>query len=175
MARMKFAVSWFAPLAGILAQGLTGCASMSHNTTGPGVIPVQNRRDIRVVYQVTNDEWEDGIGKGLFYVRKLSDAYESMGILASEVHISAVFHGKAGYWLLKDSPYGAAAGQTSANPNKDIVRELTERGVSIELCADTMRQHGWTADDVLPSVRIVVGAYPRIIDLQRQRYAYIRF
>jgi len=36
-----------------------------------------------------------------------------------------------------------------------------------------MKQYGWKAEDILPNVKIVVGAYPRIIDLQG--YAYIRF
>ena len=30
-------------------------------------------------------------------------------------------------------------------------------------------------EDILPGVKIVIGAYPRIIDLQQQGFAYIRF
>jgi intracellular sulfur oxidation DsrE/DsrF family protein len=56
-----------------------------------------------------------------------------------------------------------------------IIQRLLDRNISIELCAQTMKSHGWKADDVLPGVIIVIGAYPRIIDLQHQGYAYIRF
>jgi intracellular sulfur oxidation DsrE/DsrF family protein len=38
-----------------------------------------------------------------------------------------------------------------------------------------MKAHGWTLNDLLPEVKIVPGALPRIIDLQLQGYAYLRF
>ena len=86
-----------------------------------------------------------------------------------------VFHGDAGYFLLKDPAYRKASEKSGKNPNKQIIQELLDAGVNLELCKSTMRSHGWTGEDVLPGVKIVVGAYPRIIDLQMQGYAYIRF
>jgi intracellular sulfur oxidation DsrE/DsrF family protein len=77
--------------------------------------------------------------------------------------------------LLKDPAYRMATGKSGENPNKKIVDELLDAGVKLELCKSTMQSHGWTEEDVLPGVKIVVGAYPRIIDLQLRGYAYIRF
>lgn len=62
-------------------------------------------------------------------------------------------------------PGRIAAGSEKAKSSRD----------KLELCKSTMQSHGWTGKDVLPGVRIVVGAYPRIIDLQLRGYAYIRF
>ena len=138
-------------------------------------IPITVQDNIRVVYQIKDDEWEEGVGKGLIYVKRLLDAYESMEIPVDEVYISAVFHGKAGYWMLRDAPYGSFTGKGKENPNKIIIQELIAAGVSIELCARTMKRHEWSPEDILPEVSIVAGAYPRIIDLQLQGYAYIRF
>ena len=129
----------------------------------------------RVVYQIKDDEREEGVGKGLLSVKKLMEAYESMGIPVDEVYISAVFHDKAGYWMLRDASYASFTGTGKKNPNTIIIRELITTGVSIELCAQTMKRHGWKPEDILPEVSIVAGAYPRIIDLQLQGYAYIRF
>lgn len=137
--------------------------------------PLKVRRNIRVEYQIKEDEWRGGVGKGLAYVKKLVEAYRSMGIPEGEVHISTVFHGSAGYWMLRDEPYNAFTKTTEGNPNKAIIHELVEKGVSIELCAQTMKRQEWKTEDILPEVRIVIGAYPRIIDLQLQGYAYIRF
>ena len=139
------------------------------------VSPVKVLNDIYAVCRVKNDEWQDGVGGGLACVKRLVEDYKSMGVPTNEVHISAVFHGDAAYWLLKDAAYGAYKKGESVNPNKAIIQELVQRGVSIELCAQTMEEHGWTQDDVLPEVKIVIGAYPRIIDLELQGYAYIRF
>jgi len=138
-------------------------------------IPVEIRENIRVVYEIKTDEWKEGVGAGLHYVKKLIDAYRAMGIPNDEIHVSAVFHGDAGYWMLKDAAYAVETESGGPNPNREIIDELVNRDVSLELCAQTMRSHGWGENDVLPGVKIVIGAYPRVIDLQLAGYAYIRF
>ena len=139
------------------------------------VVPIEIRKDIRVVYQVNRDEWKNGVGKPLAYLKKLSGVYDESAIPQKERHINAVFHGKAGYWMLTDEAYNTQTKTHGGNPNKAIIRELVELGMSIELCGQTMKSQGWSPDDVLPEVKIVIGAYPRIIDLQMQGYAYIKF
>ena len=138
-------------------------------------IPVSVKRNIRVVYQIKDDEWKEGIGKGLYYVQKLVGAYDSMGIDPKERSIHAVLHGSAGYWMLRDALYNKIEETDTGNPNKATIRNFVKQGVSIELCAQTMKSHGWVSEDILSEVKVVVGAYPRIIDLQMQGYAYIRF
>ena len=86
----------------------------------------------------------------------------------------AVFHGDAGYWMLKDDSYAKITG-IDKNPNKIVIDYLQKKGVSFELCASTMRNNVWLRDDILDGVLIVVGAYPRIIDLQMRGCSYIRF
>lgn len=115
--------------------------------------------------------WEGG----LHYLDKLARVYSQLGIGRGEREIVGVFHGDAGYFLLKAPAFLKAAVERGNTPNKQIVRELLDGGVSLELCKSTMQSHGWTGEDVLPGVKIVVGAYPRIIDLQLRGYAYIRF
>ena len=77
--------------------------------------------------------------------------------------------------MLKDEPYRHFTNKDGSNPNKPIVEELVRLGVRMELCSRTMQEHGWTMDDVLPGVKMVPDAYPRIADLQLQGYAYLRF
>jgi len=139
------------------------------------IIPIEVRKDIRVVYQVNRDEWKNGVGKPLAYLKKLSGVYDESTIPRQERHINAVFHGKAGYWMLTDEAYNAHTKTDKGNPNKAIIRELVAMGVSIELCGQTMKSQNWSPDDILAEVKIVIGAYPRIIDLQMQGYAYIKF
>jgi len=133
------------------------------------------RDNVKVVYQIKTDGWKQDVAAGLHYLDKLAGAYDEMGISPADREIVGVFHGDAGYFLLKDEPFAKAAEDRRANPNKRIVRKLLDAGVRLELCKSTMQSHGWTGEDVLPGVKIVVGAYPRIIDLQLRGYAYIRF
>jgi len=65
------------------------------------VITVTQRQNIHVVYDVSHNVLEAGIGKALYYVRGLLEAYKDMGVPAKALHISVVVHGAAAYWLLK--------------------------------------------------------------------------
>lgn len=134
------------------------------------------QQDVRVVYQVKTDEWREGVGSGLYQVRNLYRIYDDMGLRLRYIHLSAVFHGDAAYWMLTDEAYNEHRGVSTGNPNRELIEELADDlGASIEVCSRSLKQHGWSEDDVLPEVTIVRAAYPRIIDLQLQGYAYIRF
>lgn len=138
-------------------------------------ITVAMRQNVKVVYQIKTDGWKKDVAAGLHYLNKLAGAYDKMGIASADRQIVGVFHGDAGYLLLKDPAYRKASNSPGENPNKAIVQKLLDEGVKLELCKSTMQSHGWIGEDVLPGVKIVVGAYPRIIDLQLRGYAYIRF
>jgi intracellular sulfur oxidation DsrE/DsrF family protein len=155
---------------------LTGCAQDPPTVTTGGIeaVGLEVREEIRSVYQIKTDAKKNNLAAGLHYVRKLLDTYNAAGIQDEAANVHAVFHGDAGHFLLKDEVYADEADRPR-NPNKAIVADLIRRGVSIELCAQTMRSNGWEPEDVLPGVTIVLGAYPRVIDLQLRGFAYIRF
>jgi accessory colonization factor AcfC len=143
-------------------------------TTPTDLAPLAARGQIRCVHDVQDDAWENYEGKGLVRVRQLLSDYESIGFHESEVNVSVVFHGAAAYWMLADEAYAAFIRRQSPNPNAALIQELVGRGVSIELCAETMKGHGWKRTDVLPEVRIVGGVCQRIVELERQGYVYMR-
>lgn len=147
-----------------------------HNPPTNPIITVQQKSQIKVVYDINQNTMAAGVGEGLYYLRGLLEAYKKQGVPANQLKISVVVHGAAGYWLLKDEKYQLVTGNPfDFNPNKKIVQELLDLGVSVELCHVTMKAHGWQAEDILPGVRIVFDAYTRMIDLQMQGYAYIKF
>lgn len=151
-------------------------AEVSPPTAHQRVIGISRHENIRVVYDVEDNVIEAGIGKALYYVRGLLQAYRALGVKSDQIHVSVVVHGAAAYWLLKTGAYQKAVGDPFAfNPNEGIVQDLVGHGVSIELCRATMKAKGWTQPDVLPGVRIVHDGYTRIIDLENRGYAYIRF
>lgn len=140
------------------------------------IINIKKRENIKVVYDVKNDDWEAGVGKALYYVRGLLEAYKSMGVTEDKLHISVVMHGPTAYWLLNDTAYQNRSDDPfDYNSNETIVHELLAHGVSVEICNSSMKANGWTAKDLLPGVTIVHDAYTRFIDLQLRGYAYIRF
>jgi len=137
--------------------------------------PVRIETEIAIVCRVDEDEWQRDVGKGLASLRRLMADYEAIGMSLKEVHVSAIFHGDAAYWTLNDEPYQTYSKREGPNPNKALIHELAKMGVSIEMCGQTMKEKGWTKKDLLPDVKVVPAAYPRLIDLELQGYAYIRF
>ena len=148
--------------------------TLTSAATEPEVIPIQVRENLRIVYQVTDDAQHEGVNKGLFYARKLINTYQSHGIAPEQVHLHLVYHG-TGIAAVVNDEARKRLGAESANPNGDILAELIKRGVQIELCENTMQQKGVKPMELMPSVRLVVGAFPRLIDLQLKGYAYIKF
>lgn len=140
----------------------------------PEVIPIQVRENLRIVYQVTDDAQHEGVNKGLFYARKLINTYQSHGITAEQVHLHLVYHG-TGIAAVVNDDARKRLGSEASNPNGEILAELIKRDVQIELCENTMQQKGVKPTELMPGVRLVVGAFPRLIDLQLKGYAYIKF
>ena len=152
----------------LLAFTLTAAAAE------PEVIPIQVRENLRIVYQVTDDTLHEGVNKGLFYARKLINTYQKHGIAPEQVHLHLVYHGTGIAAVVKDEAR-KRLGAEAANPNADILAELVKRGVQVELCENTMQQKGVKPSELMPGVKLVVGAFPRLIDLQLQGFAYIKF
>lgn len=139
------------------------------------IIPIQVTKELKLVYQVSEDREFEGINRGLFYVKKLIDTYEREGIDLEEVDFRVVFHGTGLNALVNDTTRARLDPERSKNPNAEVLASLIKRGVHVELCADTMRQKKVAPENLHNGVRRVVGAYPRLVDLQLQGYAYIKF
>lgn len=138
------------------------------------IIPIQVRKDLRLVYQVTDDLAYEGVNKGLFYAKKLIDTYEREGIHLTDVNMHVVYHG-TGLAAVVNDEARERLGVKASNPNREILAELIKRGVKVELCENTMRTRGVKPEEVLVGVSLVVGAYPRLVDLQLMGCAYIKF
>lgn len=137
-------------------------------------ISIEKRQNIKTAYEITKAEWQDGIGKGLATLKAMLKLYRSIGVNPEDLNLHAVFHSKAGAWMLTDEAYNGHTEGTGGNPNKAVIRELVKEGVSIELCHQTMKHNGWEKEDILPAVKIVTNAYSRLADLQLQGFAYIK-
>lgn len=153
----------------------THAAAQHAPTHARPIIGLQYEGPIRVVYQISADEWKDGVGKGLLYLRNLHRGYLDAGVDPERINIHSVFHGAAADHLLTDEAWNRWRGESDGNPNTQLIADLARRGVEIELCDTRRVANGWSKTDVHPDVVLVAGAYQRIIDLQLQDFAYIRF
>ncbi|MBU0716815.1 MAG: substrate-binding domain-containing protein, partial [Planctomycetes bacterium] len=122
-------------------------------TTSTEASPGPPRSIIRLVCDIQDDDSMSDTAGGLRRLEQIIRDYESMGIPRGELNISAVFHGDAAYLTLQDESYNALMKRVDGNPSKSVILDLIKRGVSIELCARTMKQNGWKCADILPEVK----------------------
>lgn len=141
----------------------------------PGVSPAIAERGVCVACRIRKDVWTNSVGRGLDRVRRLVQEYQSLGIPEEDIHICAVFDDEASYWMLNDDTYRRFAATNSGNPNRSVVEELVKAGVSVEITKEWMGAYGWTADDILPGVKVVTGASERIAELGVKGYSYLPF
>lgn len=141
----------------------------------PDANPALVHNGVFLACRIARDDWANEVGRGLRRIRRLVSDYRCLGVPPDEIHICAVFDAGAGYWMLKDRAYSAVTRERGGNPNRGIIEELVEMGVDIELSAETMAEHGWTEEDVLPGVVIVPGATVRLADLGRRGYDCLPF
>ena len=142
-------------------------------TTSTEASPGAPRSVIRLVCDVQDDDSKSGNAGGLRRLRQIVRDYESMGIPPSELNISAVFHGGTAHLMLRDEAYNALMKRVDGNPAKSTIVDLVERGVSIELCAVTMKRNGRARANILPEVTIVSGVCARVVELEHQGYVYM--
>ena len=144
------------------------------NADDPSTLQV--RQDIKVVFHATQDTWKKGLPQTLFYVERLLKSYpDKLGVPADELDFKIVAHDAPVYWFLNDAGWKASKlkGQSVAqdhNPHAEVVAGLIAAGVDVEVCAVTMEQQGYTADMLLPGVKITPAGLPRVIDLQLMGY-----
>jgi len=138
------------------------------------MLKVDPHAHYRVVYDIHSAETAAGISKGLYFARGMIEAYRKQGVAPAQLDIHLVLHGDAAKFLLVDSTYQIAVNDHFAtNLNAMITQDFLDLGVSVEICHSAMKSYGWTADDVLPGVKIVHDGYTRLIKLQNDGYAYI--
>jgi len=139
------------------------------------VIGLQYDGRIRVVYEVSEDQWKNDVSKPLLYLKNLRKFYEKHNKNAEKLDIRAVFQGDASVHVLTDEAWNRVKTTDTGNPNTQLLSELEQMRVHIELCDTRRQREGWAKSDIHPDVTLVEAAYARLIDLQHQGYAYIRF
>jgi intracellular sulfur oxidation DsrE/DsrF family protein len=82
----------------------------------------------------------------------------------ADSEVIAVFHTKA----VHNTSYNTDRNIATGNPCRELVSDLTKRGVQIELCGDTAKAHGWGNADLLPGIKVNTDAMARTTQLVQE-------
>ncbi len=127
-------------------------------------------RHARVVFNLDHAPPRDDTVAGIVQLQRVLAHVAEHG---DDGRLAAVFHGAAAHLTLSDAAYDRSRGTTGGNPQRAALEALARGGVSIEVCANTMRAHGWTNADLLPEVRVTTAAVLRLVELHGEGFAEI--
>ncbi len=142
----------------------------------------QPKKSAKVILDITSDKMEGGVLLGLDRAALILNQYTAAGAGTDhDFNMTVILHGPATTAALKDeamakhaSSYKKDLGKAK-NPNRELVKTLTDAGVEIVVCGQAMAHHGFATDEVLPEVKVAVSAATANIQLQMAGYAYIPF
>ncbi len=160
-------------LAAALALGLSTGSALAAEPAADGiVVDVPVALDTaKVVFNLDRPAFAGDEPVGLNFLRIMIERFAADD---TEAEIVAIFHGAFGYALLDDAKYNEVRNWKGGNPYKAQILATIAAGVSVEECAQTMRDMGWTNADLIPGVRVNTGANFRIVELVRNGFVQIQ-
>lgn len=133
-------------------------------------VPVKLER-ADVVFNMNHLVLRGDMPVGMKYMSQMAKALNEAG---TKTRIIGIFYNEAGHLTLNDKPYNAYRGVTTGNPYKNLIADLIKQGIQIEECAETMRNHHWNNDDLLPGVKVNTGAVGRLVQLTQEGFVQIQ-
>src|SRR5215468_7726872 len=109
-------------------------------------IPVK-LTEVKSVFSIGALAFEGDLPASIFHLQLIENDIADWN---AKSELVAVFHTNAGHVTLNDGAYNADRHIATGNPYKNLVAELTNRGVQIELCGAIARAHGWGNANLLP-------------------------
>lgn len=95
------------------------------------------------------------------------------GVPVTNLKVAIVIHGNAANDILNDIHYKAK--YSIDNPNKLLIKALSEKKVQIILCGQTAAYRAIKKEDTLPEIQFALSAMTALVQLQNENYRLINF
>lgn len=128
----------------------------------------------RIVFDVAQPARKPGeVHQGLERVARMVNLLGRHGVTLQRGDIVVTLHGGAAKTALTEAAF-AKRFEGEANPNAELIRQLTKAGVSVRLCGQSMVVNGFARDELSPDVQVDIAAITTLATLQLQGYAIIQ-
>lgn len=130
-------------------------------------------RTYRVVFDVASGPDDAGkLNKAMNTLARFLNMHVQSGVPLKNLKVVAVMHGAAARHSLTDAAYRQRYGVE--NPHTDLIRQLTEAGVQLYLCGQSMHARGFERNEVNAHIEVSLSAMTLLIDKQAEGYSMIR-
>ncbi len=106
-------------------------------------------------------------------IARCINMHAASGIELEEMDIYAVFHSEGTFTLFNKDIYSNH--YAANNPHYDLLSELSDVGVKLIVCGQSLGARNVRPAEIHPKVKIALSAMTVLADLQMQGYALIKF
>lgn len=126
-----------------------------------------------VIDLVTGNEDAKEFNWSLNNVARMLNLHAVAGADMSKMKVVVAIHGDATYSIANDKRYKAKYGVD--NPNKDLIKALTDAGVTIAVCGQSLKGRSIATEEVLDEVQIATSMLTTVTTHQLKGYALLKF
>ncbi len=132
--------------------------------------PADKTVEYRVAWDLTDGPAKPGdVTPGMARPANFLMQTDANGVSRKKVHLALIVHGAATQAVLDNAHYRAATGVD--NPNVALMQAMTDAGVEIIVCGQSLAQRKITRDQLLPFVKVATSATLARATLHAQGYA----
>ncbi len=132
------------------------------------------KMDYKIIVEVNSDNPKPEIVHEFFdKVASVVNLHALGGVPANKFHLTMVIHGPAAQFILNNENYQKKFGKD--NPNIPLFKELTDAGVKIFVCGQSLNKRNIAKEAVAPEVKVALSAITTLTTYQLKGYSVLRY
>jgi len=131
-------------------------------------------QDLKAIFDI--DTKQTDASKMNYIIASLHRYYNMhvrYGVPKEKIHLALVLHGGSTKDALSSDVYNEK--YKVDNPNKHLIKSLSDIGVDIFICGQSMSYSGYNKADLLPEVKVALSAMSVLTVYQMDNYSLIKF
>ncbi len=133
--------------------------------------PNQEYKIVIDVYGGADDKSK--IDRSLNNVARMLNLHAVGGVPPEKMDVVLALHGQSTYSIMDEASYKKRF--KSSNPNAALVKELSEAGVKIAVCGQSLRSRNVAGDKLLSEVEIATSMLTTVTSYQMKGYQLLKF
>ena len=130
--------------------------------------------DYKILVEVTSDNMHPEMVHEYFdKAAAVVNLHALAGVPANRLHVVLVIHSAASAFVTNNENYRKKYGVD--NPNIPLFKELTDAGVKIFVCGQSVNKRKLAKEDLAPEVKVALSAITTLTSYQLKGYAVLKY
>lgn len=131
------------------------------------------KRKYKLLFSISTDKETDGVNAALWTVARQVNLLRAGGVPRANIDIVVVFYGPGIGPALTDMAHMAK--YERGNPNMTLLKSLSENGVTLFACGQTLATNKWKPDVLNSYVKLSTAALMVVANYQMDGYTLMAF